>query len=182
MNAEIPDDMIHVPLTKQMLLDCGWEEHGNILVLKDKVRFGWYPMTGKLIVGYTDVPFPVRYAHELQAFLDAFYVKQALAAYAYPVMKRYNEVLQAAQHAVGRQLSSSRERDNVLIRVFTAYQLRSEGYSFEAIGKCMGYNHTVIIHYVRKRMDAMLSLPRIYRRELEMFNKMKEILDDEDSR
>ena len=59
-------------LTKDMLLRNGWEQHGNIMVLRANVRFGWYPATGKLIVGYTETPFSVTSIDELQGFLDVF--------------------------------------------------------------------------------------------------------------
>ena len=65
-------------ITRNILLDSGWKEYGNILVLRSTVRFGWYPATGKLIVGYTEVPFAVRYVSELQSFLDVFRTKQTI--------------------------------------------------------------------------------------------------------
>ena len=95
-----------------------------------------------------------------------------------PIGERYDIVLWAAQQAVGKQLCAGRRNEDVLIRVFTAYQLRYEGYSFEAIGKIMNRDHSTIIHYVRKKMEDMLALPNMYRTELDMHNKMIDLLDN----
>lgn len=95
-----------------------------------------------------------------------------------PISERYEIVLYAAQLAVGKQLCAGRAEEDVLIRVFTAYRLRLEGYSLDAIGKVMHRDHSTIIHYVRKKMADMLSVPGLYRKELDMYNKMNEILYD----
>ena len=93
-----------------------------------------------------------------------------------PILQRYAEVLQAAQIAVGKKMARGRGKEDVLIRMFVAYRLRCEGYPFEAIGKVLGRNHSTIVHLVGKKMADMLSLPKIYLRELKMYNKMNEIL------
>ena len=95
-----------------------------------------------------------------------------------PISERYGIVLWAAQLAVGKQFCSGRAEEDVLIRVFTAYRLRLEGYSLDAIGKVMHRDHSTIIHYVRKKMADMLSVPGVYRKELDMYNKMNEILEN----
>lgn len=59
-------------LTVEILLRNGWERHGEVMVLRASPRFGWYADTGKLIVGYTEVPFLVKDVEDLQAFLDVF--------------------------------------------------------------------------------------------------------------
>ena len=93
-----------------------------------------------------------------------------------PLKARHDVVLQAAQQAVGKRLAPGRRKEDVLIRVFVAYQLRQEGYSYEAIGEAMNRDHATVIHYVRKKMGDMLSLPSMYRDELKMYNKIKNIL------
>ena len=98
--------------------------------------------------------------------------------YKSPLDERYTVVLLAAQQAVGKRLGAGRDKEDVLIRMFTAYRLREEGYSLEAIGKALGRNHSTVIHYVQKRLPDMLSIPHIYRSEAEMFNKMNEILGE----
>lgn len=95
-----------------------------------------------------------------------------------PISERYGIVLWAAQLAVGKQLCSGRAEEDVLIRVFTAYRLRKEGYSLGAIGRVMHRDHSTITHYIRNKMSDMLAVPRFYRRELEMYDKMNEILDN----
>lgn len=95
-----------------------------------------------------------------------------------PISERYDIVLYAAQIAVGKQLCAGRAEDDVLIRVFTAYRLRKEGYSLGAIGIVMHRDHSTITHYIRNKMSDMLAVPRVYRRELEMYDKMNEILDN----
>lgn len=59
-------------LTKEILHEMGWKEYGGVMVLRSTPRLGWYAKDGKLIVGYTEVPFPVETVEELQAFLDVF--------------------------------------------------------------------------------------------------------------
>lgn len=99
--------------------------------------------------------------------------------YKSPVEKRYYTVLRAAQQVVGIRLGEGRRKEDVLIRVFVSHRLRSEGYSFEAIGKVMHRDHSTVIHYVRSNMGDMLSLPNMYREELEKYKKMNEILDEQ---
>ena len=94
-----------------------------------------------------------------------------------PIKERCGVLLRAAQQAVGKRLGNGREKENVLIRMFVAYRLRSEGYTCEAIAKLMGRNHSAVSHYVRKRIPDIQSLPSIYRSELDMFTKMNDILD-----
>lgn len=68
-------------ITEQTLLELGWEKHGNIRVLRSTPRLGWYLDTYKLIVGYTEVPFPVTELEHLYKFLEVFNI---------PVMKLVN--------------------------------------------------------------------------------------------
>lgn len=93
-----------------------------------------------------------------------------------PLVERYETVLDAAQRAVGKTMCEGRSSDDVLIRIFTAYRLRCEGYSFHAIGRVMHRDHSTVVHYVRKRMDDMLSIPRIFEKELRMYSRMCEML------
>ena len=97
--------------------------------------------------------------------------------YESPIEERFAEVLRAAQQAVGKRLGNGREKENVLIRMFVAYRLRSEGYTCEAIAKLMNRNHSAVVHYVRRRIPDMQSVPKHYKSELEMLEKMNEILD-----
>lgn len=94
-----------------------------------------------------------------------------------PIKQRYGVVLRAAQQAVGKRLAEGRRKEDVLIRVFISHRLRQEGYSYEAIGEMMNRDHATIVHYERTKMGGMLSLPKMYREELEMYDKMNEIID-----
>ena len=95
-----------------------------------------------------------------------------------PIKERYGVILQAAQQAVGKRLEEGRRKEDILIRVFIAHRLRKEGYSYEAIGEMMNRDHATIIHYERTKMGGMLSLPKMYREELKMYDKMNEILNN----
>lgn len=89
--------------------------------------------------------------------------------------ERYNVVLQAAEEATGWRLSTSRTAENSTIRTFISYHMHNEGFSYESIGRVMHRNHSTITHLVRK-MEDMLSLPQMYKPELDMYNKMVELL------
>ena len=105
------------------------------------------------------------------------FLEETDEVYENPIEERHAVILRAAQRAVGKRLEEGRRKEDVLIRLFTAYRLRSEGYPYEGIGEVMKRDHSTIVHYVRKRVPDMLSLPSIYRSELDMFTKMNEILD-----
>ena len=93
------------------------------------------------------------------------------------IKERYGVILQAAQQAVGKRLAAGRRKEDILIRVFISHRLRQEGYSYEAIGQMMNRDHATIVHYERVKMGSMLSLPKMYREELKMYDKMNEIID-----
>ena len=126
----------------------------------------------------------IELCQELKMLLDTIPInatpdREDGVAYKSPLEERYEEILSAAQRAVGKRLDEGRKKEDVLIRLFTAYRLRNEGYPFEGIGEVMKRDHSTIVHYVRKRMPDLLSLPKIYKRELDMYNKMNEILENE---
>lgn len=110
---------------------------------------------------------------------ETFYLPDVKEIYESPIEERHAAILRAAQIAVGKRLEDGRRKEDVLIRLFTAYRLRQEGFSVEGIGAVMGRDHSTVVHYVRRRLPDMLSLPNIYRREKDMFDKMNEILDNE---
>lgn len=57
-----------VPLTGALLERNGWINKGEYWALKAAPRLGWWE-SGRFVLGWTDLPEPVRYAHELQAVL-----------------------------------------------------------------------------------------------------------------
>lgn len=53
-------------LTPEILLEHGWIEKPGIMVLKtDIVRLGWMPKNGTFIIGYGQLPRPIRTVGEL---------------------------------------------------------------------------------------------------------------------
>ena len=125
----------------------------------------------------------IELCQKLKMFLDTIPLDNAERlgiedeGYRVPLEERYREILNAAELAVGKRQEEGRKKEDVLIRLFTAYRLRSEGYPFEGIGEVMGRDHSTIIHYVRRRMPDILSYPKIYKCEMDMYNKMNEILE-----
>lgn len=92
-----------------------------------------------------------------------------------PIEERYPTVLQAAEQATSWMLTDSRERENTLIRQFVAYKLHGEGYSYTEIGKIMHRDHSTITH-LAYRMRDMLSLPVMYRQEVQQFKRFEGLL------
>ena len=93
-----------------------------------------------------------------------------------PIEERFGFVLSCAEIACGQKLGDSRERENTLIRCFVAYELHNEGYSYSEIGKIMKRDHSTITHLAH-RMSDMLSVPAYYKREIELFNVMRNLIN-----
>ena len=91
------------------------------------------------------------------------------------IVERFPFVLACAELAVGQPLADSRDKNNTNIRSLVAFQLHMEGYSYTDIGRMMKRDHSTVIHLVRK-MEDMLSLPQAYKQEINMYNKMHELL------
>ena len=89
--------------------------------------------------------------------------------------ERFPFVLSCAELAVGQPLADVRDKNNTNIRSFVSFQLHMEGYSYTDIGRMMRRDHSTVIHLVRK-MEDMLSLPQAYKQEINMYNKMLELL------
>ena len=92
-----------------------------------------------------------------------------------PIAERYEEVLAAAEEAVGVKLNPGRDAVTTTVRSFVAYRLHKEGYSYTDIGRMMGRDHSSVIHLVERKENA-LSVPGAYKSETEMFNRFNEIL------
>lgn len=91
------------------------------------------------------------------------------------VGERFPFVLSCAEQAVGRKLSRERCEDNTLIRSFVSYRLRKEGYGYSETGRMIQRDHSTVIYLYNKAQD-MLSVPKAYRKEIEMFRKFEELL------
>lgn len=93
--------------------------------------------------------------------------------------ERYAAVLSAAEQAVGQKMiHGSRDAASVTIRRFISYFLRSDGWTLEAIGGCLGLNHSTVSHYIRV-MDDCLSQPVFYADEIRMYVRFVELLRNE---
>lgn len=92
-----------------------------------------------------------------------------------PIEERYPGVLACAEIACGQALTDSRERENTQIRQFVAYRLHNEGYSYSEIGNVMNRDHSTITHLAH-RMRDMLSLPVMYKVEVQQFKRFEEML------
>ena len=88
--------------------------------------------------------------------------------------ERFPFVLACAEIAVGRKLSRERCEDNTLIRAFVSYMLRYEGYTYKEIGRMLQRDHSTVMH-LYKKMEDILSLPYVYRKEIDMFREFEEL-------
>lgn len=68
---------------------------------------------------------------------------------------------------------TSRERQNVIVRVITANVLLEMGYSENSVGKAMRKNHSSI-HYYKVIMDTWNEYPGVYKEELTIWNQIKQ--------
>ena len=90
---------------------------------------------------------------------------------------RYLELIRAAERAVGCKVDGTRRASSVMIRRFCAYRLREEGHYIVDIGQTIGVNHATVCHYVRQ-MEACFEFPFYYHRDLEMYHRFMEELED----
>ena len=88
--------------------------------------------------------------------------------------ERFPFILACAEIAVGRKLSRERCEDNTLIRAFVSYMLRNEGYTYKEIGRMLQRDHSTVMH-LYKKMEDILSLPQVYRKEIDMFKEFEEL-------
>lgn len=94
-----------------------------------------------------------------------------------PASERYADLLPAAEKAVGCKMTNNRNHENILVRTFVSFILHNEGYSFSEIGRLMNRDHSSITH-MYKRMGDMLSLPRAYGPEIDMFREFERLCQD----
>jgi len=97
--------------------------------------------------------------------------------------ERYRQLLKAAEKVFEMKMNTkSREANNVMIRRFIAYKMRSEGFSFQAIGRVMNRSHASIIYLVNQVKDYF-SLPNAYKEETEkyiLFSSLTSLKGDDD--
>ena len=107
------------------------------------------------------------------------YIKQtmvkALGEYDW---EHYVMLVHCAQQVYGRMLTESRDAENVWMRAFVADRLHRDKYSDCEIGTLMGKNHSSIFNYHTK-IQAMKSMPEMYRAEYNRYNQFNKLLEDD---
>lgn len=89
---------------------------------------------------------------------------------------RFHTLFQAATKIVGGGIvSESKLKKPVIGRMMIAYKMREEGYTFKTIAEYMKRSRCSI-RTLRNNMDDALSLPHIYKYEVECWNKFNELL------
>jgi chromosomal replication initiation ATPase DnaA len=90
-------------------------------------------------------------------------------------IQRYETVKSIVESVVCHKITDSRKRMNVRCRMFICYIMRKDGYTLEEIGKLMKKNHVTVLYSIR-RMEDMLSLPRLYKEEIEQLKQIEELV------
>ena len=85
---------------------------------------------------------------------------------------RYRYVKSVVESVLGRKIDKGRHHEDVISRMYIAYTLRNDGYSYSTIARLIDKNHSTVFYMVRKVKD-MLSLPAVYRNEVELFKAFK---------
>lgn len=87
---------------------------------------------------------------------------------------RFSVLYKAATDIVGKGiLSSSRKREAVIGRMMIVYQMRTEGYSLEAIGRYLIRHHTSV-YQLQRKMEDVLKYPKMYSDENRMWDEFQE--------
>ena len=87
---------------------------------------------------------------------------------------RFSVLYQAATDVVGKGiLTSSRLRELVIGRMMISYQMRTEGYSLMAIGRCLVRNHTSV-YQLQRKMEDVLKYPKMFADETRMWKEFQE--------
>ena len=97
----------------------------------------------------------------------------------YTVSQRYDILLQFAEKTWGHKLYWTRTREDTQIRMFIAYKMRLEGYTFAEIGKSMKRSHASILNLVA-RMNDVFDLPRVYADENQKYKEFEESVNQFD--
>lgn len=96
--------------------------------------------------------------------------------------ERFNLMLRIASEIVGSGIMTrTREPRTSAGRNCIAYQMRQEGYSTVQIGKLFGRHHSSILHMVRL-MEDVISYPRTFIEDEEIWNKFKAKLQEHDEK
>lgn len=91
---------------------------------------------------------------------------------------RYKEILPIAESIVGEKNRRERTFELTVLRCMIASRLKEEGYTLTNIAKAMGYDHSTVIFYFKKKAD-FFTLPLMYEREVRWFKAFDEALKNE---
>lgn len=92
--------------------------------------------------------------------------------------ERYKEILPIAESIIGEKNGKERTFEHTVLRCMVANKLKEEGYSLTNISKVMGYDHSTVIFYFKKKRDFFF-LPLMYEREVRWFKAFDEALKDD---
>ena len=92
--------------------------------------------------------------------------------------ERYKEILPIAERIIGEKNGKERTFEHTVLRCMVACKLKEEGYSLTNISKVMGYDHSTVIFYFKKKAD-FFALPLMYEREVRWFKAFDEALKDD---
>lgn len=92
--------------------------------------------------------------------------------------RRFSFLLPIAEEVVGKKMERRRNTEDVLIRQFIAYKMRDEGLHVSDIARAMGIHHATVFHYV-KQMQTCFDLPVYYARDLEMYHKFEDRINEQ---
>lgn len=93
---------------------------------------------------------------------------------------RYDMLVMKAEAVTGHVLTASKNRDNTTIRKFVAARLFKDGIGCMEVGRLMGRDHATVIH-LRKEMQNMIDCPRVFRKEIEMYELFNKLVDEFDN-
>jgi len=91
---------------------------------------------------------------------------------------RYQDLILDAEHVIGCRVDGTRRAASVMIRRFVAFRMRQEGFAIMDISRTMKVNHATVFHYV-KQMQTCFDLPVYYARDLELYHKFEDQIDEQ---
>jgi len=91
-------------------------------------------------------------------------------------MEREKFYIETMSILVGKDiLTDTHERNVVYGRNMVAYQLTQEGYGVCRIGRILGRHYTTVV-YAKYQIIEMLRNPRLYKREMEIWEQFQKII------
>lgn len=90
-------------------------------------------------------------------------------------VRKMEEIKMAVCSAMGvfAYDTTSRKRQNFIVRVITANVLLRMGYTENSVGKIMKKNRSTIYYY-KETMNTWLEFPGVYKQELNIWNQIKQ--------